>query len=173
MVGEDGTGFEGTFIEDAGSVYIASAALDIADVDSANMTNAEITLTNTFDGDELQLGNLPDGITATTTTDAAGNITVTLTADAGTAPTVDFEAAIKSIAFYNTSENPDTADRIIEVTVSDDFGATSNTALSTIHVVEINDRPDARNDSISLDEDSATTINVEDLLANEDRKSVV
>jgi len=166
--GEDGTGFEGTFIEDAGSVYVASAALDIADIDSANMTNAEITLTNTMDSDELQLGQLPDGITATTTTDADGNITVTLTADAGTAPTVDFESAIRSIAFYNTSENPDTADRLIEITVSDDFGATSNTALSTIHVVGINDRPDARNDSITMDEDSAITIDVDELIASND-----
>ncbi|QJB57170.1 VCBS domain-containing protein [Pseudodesulfovibrio sp. zrk46] len=166
--GSEGTGFEGTYIENAGSVYIASAALDISDVDSATMTDATITLTNTLDGDELQLGTLPDGIVATTSTDDQGNIVITLTAaDGTTAPVADFEAAIKSIAFFNTSDDPDTADRTVTVTVSDDYGASSNTAVSTIHVEARNDAPLIRNDAVSTDEDNSVTIDFATLLAND------
>uniref|UniRef100_UPI0004784E19 tandem-95 repeat protein n=1 Tax=Desulfovibrio oxyclinae TaxID=63560 RepID=UPI0004784E19 len=163
--GTEGTGFEGTFVEDAGQVYIASGSVNISDVDSDEMTNAEITLENPQAGDQLRVGNLPDGISAQLVPADDGNgLTVLLTADAGTASAADFEAAIRNISFYNDSEAPDTSDRLITVTVSDDNGATSNSAETIINVVSVNDRPVAVNDSASVDEGQSVEI---DVLAND------
>ncbi|SDL45612.1 VCBS repeat-containing protein, partial [Maridesulfovibrio ferrireducens] len=137
----DGTGYQATFIEDAGQVYVASAGLTIADVDSTTMTTAEIVLTNAMDGDLLRVGNLPENITSSTT-EVDGKIIVTLSAAEGyTASPADFENAIRSVSFYNNSETPDTADRIITVTVNDDHNDISNTATSTISVIARNDAP--------------------------------
>ncbi|MBI9110867.1 tandem-95 repeat protein, partial [Maridesulfovibrio ferrireducens] len=144
--GSDGTGYHATFIEDAGQVYVASAGLTIADVDSTTMTTAEIVLTNAMDGDLLRVGNLPENITASTTEDN-GKIIVTLSAAEGhTASPADFEAAIRSVSFYNNSETPDTTERIINVTVTDDNKGVSNTATSTISVFARNDAPALHNE---------------------------
>lgn len=137
----DGTGHTATFIEDAGSVAVSTASVSITDTDSTAMQSMQITLTNPEDGDTLQIGTLPDGITASGPTMVNGKLVVTLTADGGEAPIADFESAVQNVKYYNDSENPDTTPRTIEVTITDESGLTSDPATTTIEVFARNDAP--------------------------------
>jgi VCBS repeat-containing protein len=130
-----GTGFDNTFHEGLGAVHIAGV-VNISDADSANMSQAVITLTNAHSGDALNIDTsalTALGITATVNSDGT---VITLTGDTTIA---HYESAIELITFNNTSANPDTADRVIEVQVWDNYasptGAASNVATSTIEVV--------------------------------------
>jgi VCBS repeat-containing protein len=122
-------------------VSIADSDVLIQDVDSATMQSATITLTNAQTRDVLTVGALPAGVTASV--NAAGT-QVTLS---GAASLASYQAAIKAIQFNNTTETPPTAvDRLVTVVVNDGQ-ADSNTATTTIHVVSINDGPQAQADT--------------------------
>ena len=54
--------------------------------------------------------------------------------------TADAEALLNAIQYENLSDNPDTTDRTLDVTV-DDGDVASNIATATITVVPINDPP--------------------------------
>ncbi|XXJ20623.1 VCBS domain-containing protein [Desulfovibrio caledoniensis] len=131
-----GTGFENTFVEDGGPVHV-TGEVHISDVDSANMSQAVITLTNAHDMDALNIDTsaLPDGITAT--------VNGTQIILSGDAPISDYESAIEQITFSNGSDDPDASDRLINVQVWDDAsdptGAPSNVATTVIHVVPVDD----------------------------------
>ena len=77
-------------------------------------------------------GTLPAGISAS----VAGSV-VTLT---GSASLASYQTAIAAIRFNNTSDSPDTTDRLINVVVNDGNN-NSNTATTTIHVVAKADAP--------------------------------
>ena len=58
----------------------------------------------------------------------------------GEATLDDYEVALQQIHYSNTSDNPATEDRLIEVVVSDGVN-TSNVAAAVITVVAVNDAP--------------------------------
>jgi Ca2+-binding RTX toxin-like protein len=160
----DGTNnFTTTFTEDGAAVAIASGP-SIVD-DTAQMASARIVLTNASAGDQLLVGGLPAGISATTNATVAGQIAVTLT---GAASRAAYQDAIQAISFNNTSEAPITQDRIINVTVNDGI-FDSSVAVSTIHVIGVNDAPIAANDRIVTNFVNGETFTVPDwaLLAND------
>ena len=130
--------YENTFTENGSPVSIADIASDVTDVDDTHIASAVIVLTNAKPGDLMSIaGALPGGILANIDASVPGMVTITLT---GSATKADYNLAIEAIHFENTSDNPDTADRLIDVTVND--GAlNSNTAVATIHVVPVNDPP--------------------------------
>ncbi|WP_235013347.1 hypothetical protein [Spiribacter sp. SSL99] len=65
---------------------------------------------------------------------------LTLTGDGNSTP-ADFEAALQSVEFNNTSDSPSEAARNIEITVTDAEGVSSNTVTETVSVAETNDIP--------------------------------
>ena len=130
-----------TFNEGGAAVAIASNP-GITD-DAAQMASARIVLTNAQATDELNVGTLPAGITASRTV-ANGQIVVTLT---GSASLADYQRAIQAVTFDNNSDNPVAGSRVIQVTVNDGF-MNSNVATTTVNVVAVNDAPNASNDSI-------------------------
>ncbi|MGL4396067.1 MAG: Ig-like domain-containing protein, partial [Hyphomicrobium sp.] len=152
------TGYAGTFTENGAPVAIASSAgsgVAISDFDSANISKATITITNAMASDLLSIsGGLPAGITATIS--QAGDV-VTLT---GSASKADYETAIEHIRFGNTSDNPSTVTRQIAVTVSDETGLVSNTAMASISVTAVNDAPVAAADTFTTAEDTHVTFDV-------------
>ncbi len=148
--------FGGTFIE--GGAPIAIADTDMAITDDGQIASATITLTNPQTDDQLNIpATLPAGISvdpASTST----NIILT-----GVATTADYDAAIKAITFENTSATPnDTVIRTIDVVVTDDAGAPTNTATSYINVIAVsfNEPPVGVNDTIPVTEDTPVTQNV-------------
>ncbi|WP_170285102.1 peroxidase family protein, partial [Microvirga aerophila] len=134
--------YETTFTEDGAAVTIASLP-SITD-DAPQMASARIVLTNAQPGDDFDIGSLAGTGISAATTNVAGQIILTLT---GLASPSVYQRVIQSITFNNTSENPSTVDRIIEVTVNDGF-MDSNVATTTVNVVAVNDAPSAGTDRI-------------------------
>ncbi len=138
--GADDQNYETTFTENGTASPIAAAALTITDSDSANMQSAVIKLTNTMAGDQLLVSGSAaasgsvGGIAYTLTTVGSETI-VTFT---GSASKAVYQTAIAAVTFSNTTETPDSTDRIVTVQVSDGTYS-SNTATSTVHVVSVND----------------------------------
>ena len=127
-----GDNYVATFTDTGSPVAVADTDTSISDSDSPNMASATVTLTNAKAGDVLAVnGTLPGGIGATIDTTTPGTITVTLL---GAASQADYAAALNQIVF-GSQVNPDTTDRIITVVVNDGI-SDSNTAISTIHVID-------------------------------------
>jgi len=117
-------------------VPIADVDTSITDADSTTLFSATIKLVNPETGDLLTVsGVLPGTITPTAYDPGTGVLTLT-----GHATLDEYETALKQIAYSNTSDDPVTGDRLIEVVVND--GANdSNLAVAIISVTATNDAP--------------------------------
>lgn len=135
--------YETTFTEDGADQNMAASPVII---ENDRIVSARIVLTNAQQGDSFDIpNNLPGNINSAVETSVPGRITVTLT---GNEPQIGFwQAAIQAIQFRNSSDNPSTVDRLIEVTVNDGV-FNSNTATTTINVVAVNDVPNAGTDNV-------------------------
>ncbi|WP_114944093.1 peroxidase family protein [Microvirga calopogonii] len=131
-----------SFTEGGAAVAIASNP-GIVD-DAAQMVSARIVLTNAQAADELNVGALPAGISATIDTSVAGRITVNL---AGAASLAAYQRAIQAVTFDNDSNDPVAGSRVIQVTVNDGL-MDSNVATTTVNVIAVNDPVNANNDTI-------------------------
>ncbi len=161
----DPTSYETTFTENGAPVAIASASTEIEDTNDTTLASGVVTLTNKQVSDQLLVSGVvvANGSTGTigatgigyAVVDAAGSTTITLT---GAASKAQYATALAAIAFRNTSDIPETTDRIVTVTVNDGTHD-SNIARSTIHVVPVNDPPVAVDNSASVTEDGALTVN--------------
>ena len=135
--GASANNYQTTFTEKGSAVAIADTDTSAVEP-GGTASSAKIVLTNAQAGDALGVsGSLPSGITSTTDTSVAGQVTVTLS---GAASLAAYQTAIQDVTFANTSSNPSTVDRTINVTYNDG-GQDSNTAVSTIHVTAVNDAP--------------------------------
>lgn len=111
-----GIGYSTVFNEGGGAVSIVNSSnLIIIDPDSSNLTSATITLTNR-----------PDGIAEVLSVDTTGT-GITANYDPGTgilslsgSDTVEnYQQVLRSIAYNNTSANPDATIRLVTFVVSD------------------------------------------------------
>ncbi|WP_245285002.1 VCBS domain-containing protein, partial [Bradyrhizobium sp. th.b2] len=127
-----GANYVGTFTDTGSAVAIADTDVSITDPDNASMASATVTLTNAKAGDVLAVnGTLPSGISVAIDSSFPGKIILTLS---GSATKADYNTALHQIVF-STSTNPDTTDRNLTVSINDGL-ASSNTAVSTIHVLD-------------------------------------
>ncbi|MDE5117105.1 MAG: hypothetical protein O4860_07710, partial [Trichodesmium sp. St2_bin2_1] len=105
------------------------------DVDDTNIESATITLTSRPDGDTVESlsvnGALPGAITASSYDSSTGVITLT-----GSATLSDYQTAIAQIQYNNTSGDPNTTARRVEVVVNDG-NTNSNTATTTINITSV------------------------------------
>jgi hypothetical protein len=147
----DGNGYETTFVENGAVVSVVDDDVVITDVDDANIESATIELTNNQSDDQLVIGIMPAGITAT--------VDVTTVTLVGTASLATYEQALQAVFFVNTSEDPATEDRVINITLNDGDG-NSDSAVSIIHVMAVNDPPDANEDLIATQEDTPVRFSV-------------
>ncbi len=163
-----GLDFATSWTENDPGVPLLDASATLGDVDNPTLVSATFVLTNGQPDDILEFGALPAGITATTTPASAlalpGTFTVTLT---GVASQADYLTALQAVTFRSVSENPDTTDRIITVTVND--GADDSTiATTTVSVTSVNDAPVATADGpFTTNEDVPLSIATSSLLAND------
>jgi len=106
-----------------------------ADADSTNLTGATIQITGNYQNgqDVLAFANTAN-ITGTWTA-ATGTMALT-----GTDTVANYQAAIRTVTYQNTSENPITSTRTVSFTATD--GTTnSNTITRDITVAAVNDAP--------------------------------
>jgi len=114
-------------------------ALTLSDVDSANLTGATVSIGPGFNTaqDVLAFTN-QNGITGSY---VAGTGVLTLS---GNSSVANYETALRSVTYSNSSDNPTTAARTVSYVVNDGSEANnlSTAVTSTINVTAVNDPPE-------------------------------
>jgi hypothetical protein len=124
------------YVENGTTVLVP--LITVTDADAANMSSATVTMTSPSyvnAQDTLAFVN-QNGITGTWTPAA---LTGTLTLS-GTATVADYQTALRSITYNNSSDTPTTTTRTVTFVVNDGI-ANSNTATRTITLAAVNDAP--------------------------------
>jgi VCBS repeat-containing protein len=114
------------------------AALTLSDVDSATLGSATVQISGHFVAGEDVLGFTDqNGIHGSY--DAVHGI-LTLT---GTSSVANYQAALASVTYFDSSDNPSAAPRTISFSVDDGAAANShsNVATAAVNVIPVNDAP--------------------------------
>jgi hypothetical protein len=129
------TGSALAYTENAGATAI-DPGLTVADPDSTNLAGASVAITSGFVAaeDTLTFTN-QNGITGSYN---AGTGVLTLS---GTASVANYQAALRSVTYANSSENPTTAARTVTFLATDDTAQVSTAATRQIAVAAVNDAP--------------------------------
>ena len=145
-----GGGADATATFTSGGPAISVTDTDVSiTADAPAITSATITILgwSLHAGDELSAGTLPTGITASSYNPFTGVITLS-----GEASLADYQTALRQVVFDTTSTS--TADRGIQMTVTDSSGLISNLATMYMHVVS---PPPNVAPVIDLDANNSTT----------------
>jgi Ca2+-binding RTX toxin-like protein len=119
------------YIEGAPAVAI-DPGVTLSDPDSPSLSGATVRLVNFVAGEDSLSFTAPTGITGT-----VSGAVLTLT---GLAAIEDYQTALQSVTYRNSSQNPTTTARSVEFRVSD--GTTSSSpATREITVVAVNNAP--------------------------------
>ena len=122
------------YTEGEGAKQITSS-LTVSDVDNTALQSAVVQVTSNYvNGEDVLTFTNQNGIAGTWT---AGTGTLNLT---GASSVANYQTALQSIGYQNTSQNPSTAVRTVSITVND--GAlNSNTPARNINVTAVNNPP--------------------------------
>lgn len=140
------------FFED-GSAVVIDNALIVTDTNDTNLESATVTITNLQDtGLETLTANT--GGTAINANYAAPTLTLT-----GTDTLANYQQVLRSVAYDNASQNPNTTARVISF-VANDGSANSTPATKTVSVTAVNDAPTFTKgaDQTVLEDASAQTV---------------
>jgi VCBS repeat-containing protein len=127
------------------------AGLTITDIDSANITAATVKITANFAFGQDVLGFVnQNGITGSYNA-TTGELTLS-----GSATVAQYQAALRSVTYSNTSENPSSASRTISYQVNDGSAGNnmSNVGTAMINITAVNDAPVAIDDTVTVAEDT-------------------
>jgi uncharacterized delta-60 repeat protein len=128
---------EGTalaYTENEGAIAITST-LSISDVDDTHIESAVVAITGNYaNGQDVLSFTNQNGISGSWNA-TTGELTLT-----GSATLAQYEAALRSITYINTSDDPSTATRTVSFTVNDG-DANSNTQTRDIAIAAVNDAP--------------------------------
>ena len=143
-----------TYTENAPPAVV-DPTLTVSDVDNTTLAGATVTVVGYAAGEDVLA--LPTPIAGITATFDAATGVLTLT---GTASVANYQLALRTVTYANTSDNPTVGPRSLAVVVSD--GTTNSTpSARPLTVVAVNDAPVAVADAVTVAEDSgATTFNV-------------
>jgi hypothetical protein len=126
---------------------IVDAEVTISDVDDNRLEGASIDIVGYVEGEDILSFTDQNGITGTW--DASTGV-LSLSGDASVA---DYQAALRSITYTNTSDNPNTETRTVRFVVGD--GRLRNDAAGKdIAITAVNDAPTADPLVITLQEDA-------------------
>ncbi|MGB7343264.1 MAG: LamG-like jellyroll fold domain-containing protein, partial [Pirellulaceae bacterium] len=133
------------------SATVLHANISLVDYDDTDLEGATIQISGNFQSGADELGfTTQNGITGVFSGD-----TLTLT---GTATVAEYEAALRSITYENTSDDPSTATRTISWSV-DDGDNSSVVQTSSIDVTAVNDAATvATNAGVTVAESGSTII---------------
>jgi hypothetical protein len=128
------TGSTLAYTENAAATAI-DTGLTVSDVDSANLSGATVTISaNYANGQDVLAFTNQLGITGSWSA-ASGILTLT-----GTTTVANYQAALRTVTYVNTSDNPSTSTRTISFVVNDG-AANSSAATRSISVTAVNDAP--------------------------------
>ncbi|MFT3736518.1 MAG: DUF4347 domain-containing protein [Rhodocyclaceae bacterium] len=130
-------------------------ALTVTDADSTNLTGATIQITGNYQSSQDVLAFTNQlGITGSWN---SGTGTLTLS---GTTTVANYQTALRSITYNNTSDSPNTSARTVTFTVSD--GSKTGSDTRSINVTAVNDNPTGANNTITTNEDTGYTFAASD-----------
>ncbi|MGH8420482.1 MAG: DUF4214 domain-containing protein [Pseudomonas sp.] len=133
------------FIESATGTslpVVVDSSITLTDVDNTTLASAEVSITNHFNSAQDSLSFTNDSATM-------GNISASYNASTGrmeltsasaTATLAQWQAALRSVTYTDSSDNPDTSDRTITFTVNDG-SINSIAAQKVVTVTATNDAP--------------------------------
>jgi gliding motility-associated-like protein len=135
--------------------------LTVTDLDNATLALATISITGNFQSDEDVLSFTNNGTSMGNITASYNTLTgvLVLTSEGATATLAQWQTALRSVTYNNTSENPNTAMRTISFRANDATND-SNQATKMVAVVAANTYPIAVDDEITLSENVPATGNV-------------
>ncbi|MHC0062630.1 beta strand repeat-containing protein [Nostoc sp. UIC 10890] len=143
----------------------ATTAIDsgitVSDADSPNLSSATVSITSGFVStqDTLAFTN-QNGIIGNYDS-STGVLTLT-----GSATVANYQTALRSITYINSSDNPATTPRTVSFLVND--GTANSTAVTrNINITAVNDAPVAVNDSITTNKNTPIIISATTLLSND------
>ncbi len=149
------TGTALPYAENAAATAI-DPGLAVSDVDNTLLAGATVAITGNYvSGQDLLAFVNANGITGSWNA-ATGTLTLT-----GTASVANYQAALRSVTYANTSDNPSTATRTVAFTVRDG-SATSAAATRSLNVVSVSDAPAGADNSVTTLEDTPYTFTVAD-----------
>ena len=147
------------YIENGGAVGITNA-ITFSDLDDTDLESAVVAITGGFvTGEDVLTFTTQNGITGTFN---SANGTLSLS---GTATLAEYQAAIRSVTYTNTSDDPSTATRTVSFTVNDG-DVDSNTQARDIAIEATNDDPTNAGTlptDISVTEDVASNVDLSDV----------
>jgi hypothetical protein len=121
------------YTENATSVI--DPTITITDPDNANMASAKVAITTGFDSTQDVLAFTPVGAITGSYNPATGVLTLS-----GSDTKANYELALESVTYHNTSDDPTTAQRTVTYTVNDGT-VDSAPGTATINVNAVNDAP--------------------------------
>ncbi|QMS87343.1 cadherin-like domain-containing protein [Nostoc edaphicum CCNP1411] len=143
----------------------ATTAIDsgitISDVDSSNLSSATVSITSGFvSAQDILAFSEQDGIMGNYNS-STGVLTLT-----GSATVANYQTALRSITYTNSSDNPSTTPRTVSFVVND--GTANSTAVTrNINITAVNDVPVGVNDSITTNKNTPIIISASTLLSND------
>src|SRR3954447_9938004 len=142
------------YTEDDGALPV-DAGFTLLDNDSADLTGATIRFSPTAAGEDDELGGpsgtpefnyFPDqdvlGFADTDSITGSFDTETGVLTLSGTASVADYEAALRSVTYTNTSQDPNEASRTIKFQVTDSSAATSVASSRGVLVTAVNDAPE-------------------------------
>jgi VCBS repeat-containing protein len=113
-------------------------AITVSDVDSANLAGATVQITGNFVSGQDVLGFTNQNGIAGSYNAATGVLTLT-----GQASVAQYQAALRSVTYFNSSDNPSSQTRMISYQVNDGSAQNnlSNAVTAMVAITPVNDAP--------------------------------
>jgi hypothetical protein len=128
------TGSALAYTENAGALAV-DGGIVVADSDSTQLQSATVTISGNYvNGEDVLAFTNQNGITGSWD---AGTGRLTLS---GTSSVANYQAALRSITYTNTSDNPSTSARTVSFVVNDGV-SNSLAATRNINIAAVNDAP--------------------------------
>jgi trimeric autotransporter adhesin len=132
-----------------GAATAVDSGLTVSDIDNATLGSATVSITSNFaSGQDILAFTNQSGISGSWN---AGSGVLTLT---GSATVAQYQTALRSVTYVNSSDNPNTATRTVSFVVNDG-SADSNTGTRNISVTAVNDAPAGADRTIAINEDTS------------------
>lgn len=138
------------YVEDAEPLHLTGSGLTVTDVDSPLLAAATVRVTDPPDGDAEWMLVDTSG-TPVTATYADGVLEL-----AGAASPAVYQQVLRTLQYWNASQDPEPAERVFQLTVADNQ-ATSATGELYVQVQPVNDPPELDLDGIGPDMDYEAT----------------
>jgi hypothetical protein len=139
-----------SYVEDAAPLPLPGISITVTDSDSPLLASATVRLTNPLDGDAEWMLAKTDG-TSIVAIYEGGVMQLT-----GAGSPAAYQQVLRSIVYWNASQDPNPADRFFQISVADSQGSGTPRDIA-VHVQPVNDPPELDLDGVGPDGNYATT----------------